>query len=143
MKLENRIEKVVNTLPPELDNLIDHFFGQCKSSGRRLMPRTDIIETETAFVLSVELPGISADDVSVEVADDQLTVAGEKKLPELEENTTRVHAERVSGKFERQFDFPTQVDFEKISAACENGVLTITAPKSEKVLPRKVEINVK
>ena len=85
MKLENRIEKVVNTLPPELDNLIDHFFGQRRTGERRLMPRTDIVESETAFVLSVELPGISTDDVAVEVSDEQLMITGEKKMPEVEE----------------------------------------------------------
>ena len=81
--------------------------------------------------------------MSVEVADGQLTIGGEKSLPELDETSTVHRRERMAGKFERKFEFPTHVDFDKIEATCEDGVLVIQVPKAAQVLPRKIDIAVK
>jgi HSP20 family protein len=145
MKLADRLDRMVHPINgiPELDNLIDSFFGPRNAGTRVYMPRTDIVENSTGFVLSVELPGVDAADVAVEVIDDRLIVSGEKKALEVDETSTVHRRERVVGKFERSFEFPTMVDFEKIEATSGNGVLTINVPKAEKVLPRKIEIAVK
>lgn len=146
MKLSDRIEQMVHPgLPVEIDTLLGNWFGDkpgsCKTAVRTFMPRTNIVEKDASFVISLELPGIDVSDVDVEASDDKLTISGEKKI-ELQDETDKLHRrERVSGKFERSFEFPTQVDFESIQADFQNGVLTVTVPKSAKVLPRKIQIN--
>jgi len=149
MKLSDRIEQMIHPvhgLPQELDNILGQWFGQSseptEAPEQVHCPRTNIIERDKDFVLSIELPGVSVQDVTVEAADDKLMISGEKKISVKAETEKLQRQERVSGKFERGFEFPTMVDFEKISAEFQLGVLTVTVPKSEKVLPRKIEINV-
>lgn len=141
MKTCNRISGPMTDLHIDLENIFDHFMGDRRSPQKAFSPRTSIVESETNFVLSVELPGVDKNDVSVEVLEGNLVVSGEKKLDELSEGEKLHREERANGKFHRAFEFPTQVDFEKIEASFKSGVLVIDLPKSEKVLPRKIEIN--
>ncbi len=145
MKLSDRLDRVVQPISgmPEFDAFIDHFLGPRKAGPQVVVPRTDIVEHDKGFTLSVELPGVAVDDVSVEVADDQLTVSGEKKMLDVDETSTVHRRERVGGKFERKFAFPTHVDFDNIEATSRDGVLVIHVPKAPEVLPRKVQIAVK
>ncbi len=155
MKLSDRIEQMVNPvhgLPQELDNLLENWFGHksrtansVEPNQRKFCPRTNVVEREKDFVISIELPGVPVGDVRVEASDDKLLISGEKKFESNENDgeTDKLHRrERATGKFERAFEFPTQVDFDKINAEFKLGVLSVTVPKSEKVLPRKIEINV-
>lgn len=145
MKLSERLDRMVHPISglQDLDSIVDHFMGPRKSGERIFVPRTDIVEHDNGFSLNVELPGVAVEDVSVEVSDDQLMVTGEKKMVELDETSTVHRRERITGKFERTFEFPTHVDFDKIEATNKDGVLTILVPKAAQVLPRKVEIAVK
>ena len=145
MKLADRLDRMVHPINGlhELDTLIDSFLGPRKKEGCVFAPRTDIVEHATGFTLSLEMAGVDAGDVNVEVVEDRLVVSGEKKFVQVDETSTVHRRERVVGKFERSFEFPTQVDFEKIEATSSNGVLTINVPKAEKVMPRKIEIAVK
>lgn len=148
MKLSDRIEKMVHPvhgLPQEIDNLLDHWFGQkpgaTEGCQRAFCPRTNVVEREKDFEVSMELPGVVIGDVNVEASDARLVISGEKKFG-FDEETDKLHRrERVTGKFERNFEFSTQVDFDRIKADFKSGVLTVVVPKSEKVLPRKIEIN--
>ncbi len=149
MKLSDRIEQMVNPvhgLPQEIDNLLEHLFGQKTKPGdpvkKTFCPRADILEREKEFVVQMELPGVSVSDVSVETADDQLVISGEKTISIDEETEELKRRERATGEFKRVFEFPIQVDFDLIKADYKLGVLTVTLPKSEKVMPRKIEINV-
>lgn len=149
MKLSDRIEQMVHPvhcLPQEIDNLLDQWFGYRPKPGQAdkptFCPRTNVVEREQDFVISMELPGIQVSDVAVESAEDKLMISGEKKI-EIEDETEKLHrGERVTGQFERAFEFPTQVDFDLIKADFQRGILTVTVPKSAKVLPRKIQINV-
>ncbi len=147
MKLSNRIE-----LPAELDNFFDQMFGHSRTAQRGFTPRTNIVEREKTYDLTLELPGVDVADVAVEVSEGRLSISGEKKIESIDngkdvgdenakDDAMYHRAERVHGKFERHFEFPLQVDFDKIEATSANGVLTIVVPKSEKVLPRRIEIN--
>jgi HSP20 family protein len=112
--------------------------GPAQSSG--WLPRVDVKETDKEYVLSVELPGVSPKDVSIEVKDGVLTISGEKKL-EKEEKKDRYHrVERCYGSFSRSFSLSQEVDETKIDAAHKDGVLVLTLPKKEEVKPRKIEI---
>ena len=141
MKTKNRIFGDWNDLHVDLENIFDHVLGGHRShSERTFVPRSAIAESETGFIVNVELPGVTSEDVSVEVADGSLTVSGQKRVNELPENITVHRDERIVGKFHRAFEFPTQVDFDKIDATFKNGVLEINLPKSAQVLPRKVQV---
>lgn len=145
MKLSDRIEQMVGPihgLPSDLDTLLDQWLGK---SGRpescSFVPRSNIVEQEKEFVVTMELPGVAIADIVVEAADERLKIAGDKKMEPLSENEKLRRSERPSGKFERLFEFKSQVDFDRIEADLRNGILKIRVPKSEKVLPRKIQIS--
>lgn len=106
-------------------------------------PSLEISETDTEIHVKAELPGLSAEDVEIEVADGILTIKGEKK-EETEEKDRRIHhREVVYGAFARKVSLPTDVKAEKAKASFEKGVLSIVLPKEERALHRKIEIKAK
>jgi HSP20 family protein len=103
-------------------------------------PSMDVSETEQAVVVQVDLPGLSREEIKVNVDKNVLTVHGEKRH-ESEEDEKRFHwTERTYGSFKRSFTLPSAVDAEKISAAYTDGVLTLTLPKTEEARPKEIEI---
>ncbi|MCU0839282.1 MAG: Hsp20/alpha crystallin family protein [Rhodospirillales bacterium] len=93
-------------------------------------PAVDLVETEQAFELKAELPGLDEKNVEVTLSENVLTIKGEKK-EEHEEDRAGVHyAERRFGSFERAFRLPENVDQDTIAASFKNGVLTVTMPKT-------------
>lgn len=131
----------LNEFPVDIENLFEHFFGNANQpTSQRLVPPTNITESETRYTLMVELPGVAVDQVSIEMQDGQLEISGTKTVAETGDGQRFVKSERQAGEFRRQFDFASQVDADKISAQFTNGLLTIVLPKSEQVLPRKIQI---
>lgn len=125
-----------------LNRLFDDTFGLASEVGTRAwVPAVDVAEDQKSYTLALELPGVKAEDVSIELVDgNRLSVRGEKKQ-QLEEKTDRVHRfERSFGSFQRVFVLPDTVDGERIEARSENGVLTITVPKTERAKPREIPI---
>lgn len=106
-------------------------------------PAVEIVETDQQYVLTAEMPGVQAGEVEVSVAQDRLTIKGEKKEA-VEEDRTGVHVcERRYGAFERTFRIPEGVDAEKIEASFANGVLTVALPKAVEAPPSGRKIDVK
>ena len=142
MKLGNRIDNRLGEFHVDIENLIDHFFGPSKEGegASDWRPRASLSESEKAFSLIMELAGITPEDVTIEMQDGKLEVSGEKKVDVEVEGEKLLKSERRSGKFRRAFDFATQIDPDGIEAEFNNGLLTIKLPKSEKVLPRKIQI---
>ncbi len=108
------------------------------------VPPVEILEGETEIVMAFELPGLGKDDVKIEIADDVLTVRGEKKAEHVEEGAKKEFflKERSYGLFERSFSLPPTVNVDKVVAEFEQGVLRITLPKSEAVKPKGREIEI-
>ncbi len=132
----NRFSQSAN----ELETLFNQVFGSSATAPGKFVPPVNVVETESNFQMTLELPGIKLEDISVEFVDDTLQISGEKKVAS-DESAKACHcSERHGGSFKRSFRFPTDVDNEKIEARLENGLLMITMPKAAKVLPRKVEI---
>lgn len=103
-------------------------------------PAAELVEKDDGFGLTFELPGLTQDDVEIELQDNLLTVRGEKK-EEFEEEKPRYHVwERRYGKFQRSLDLPRNVDPEKIEAEFENGVLKVRMPKTSEARAQKIEI---
>jgi HSP20 family protein len=103
-------------------------------------PLVNVWEDPNAFHVEAELPGLSREQLSLEVAHrNQVTISGERKVPEQEGMWHR--RERVTGRFERVLTFPVPIDAEKVEAKLENGVLQLTLPKAEEARPRKITVN--
>jgi HSP20 family protein len=100
----------------------------------------DIHETDSKFVISVELPGMKKKDIALEVKDNTLSVRGERRQ-EKESSEEGVHrVERACGTFYRAFSLPANVNSSEVKAHYEDGVLEITLPKEERAKPRQIEI---
>ena len=129
----------------DVDHVLQHFFSDVASADRsaaKFNPSTSVLEKEKEFEVSVELPGMDSEDISVEFNDGSLEISGEKKIAEVSEEDTLHFSHRTSGEFKRSFSFPIDVDFENINAEFSKGVLTVTIPKSEKAVPKKIEVKV-
>jgi HSP20 family protein len=115
-------------------------FGRMGSSMR--VPDTDVVERENEIRVVCELPGMQAEDVDLSLEGNVLTISGEKLLEREEgsESDTYHMSERRWGRFSRTFVLPREVEQERIEATFENGVLTVTIPKSEKARRRRIEI---
>jgi len=126
----------------DLNRVFDEIFAptQAAESGD-WRPRVDISESDGSFALSIDLPGVPREDVSISFEDDVLTVSGERKLSTETESGDVRRAERVHGRFSRSFTFPKGVAADKISATFENGVLAVTVPKTAQSKARTIKIS--
>jgi HSP20 family protein len=147
MKLNqhNRVKTPFGDFQIDVDNLVDHFFGdalQKSQSEPGWAPRISVLESDNEYQMIVELAGVNPADVSIEMKEGRLEISGEKTIAAVPEEFTVLREERVKGSFKRAFEFSTLVDADRIVAQFKNGILELVLPKSEKVLPRKIEISV-
>ena len=106
-------------------------------------PRADITEDELNIFFHLELPGMCKECVKISVNEDRiLTIKGEKKRVELSEDKNYIRNERVFGEFSRSFVLPENIDYEKIAAKFENGVLELAIPKKEPEKPKEINIDI-
>ena len=108
--------------------------------GAAFLPPVDVSVSGGDLVLTLDLPGLTTDDVDIELVNDALTVRGARKRPQLEDGATWAHAERTFGAFERTFRVPRGVDPDSITASMENGVLSLIVPKPDRLQPKKIAI---
>ena len=106
-------------------------------------PAVDVAETEKAYEITAELPGMDEKNVEVKFADGVLTVKGEKQEEKEEKKKDYYLSERSYGSFQRAFQVPDGVDADKIEASFKNGVLTVTMPKSVEAQKSAKKITVK
>ena len=111
-------------------------FGQ----PSKFLPEANVVETEKAFEVAVELPGMKPEEVKVEIREQALWITGEKKEEKEEKGKTFHRIERRAGMFRRVFPLPVEVMEEKVDARFAEGVLKITLPKAEKIAPKHIEI---
>jgi HSP20 family protein len=129
----------------EMNRMFEQFFrgGTGEEAGwgvRTWAPPVDIYETDDALILKAELPGVSKDDVSIEIHQNTLILRGQRKH-EAEVKEEHYHrVERAYGTFQRSFMLPTLVDQEHVQATYHDGVLELRLPKSEAAKPKRVAI---
>lgn len=106
-------------------------------------PAVDVLESETAYEIKADLPGMDEKDIEVKLANGGLTIKGEKEEEKEEKQKDYYLHERHFGAFERSFRMPDGVDAEKIQASFKNGVLTVMLPKTEAAqsAPKKIPVN--
>jgi HSP20 family protein len=112
---------------PTLFDNFDRMFSDMLEPVRQTSPY-EVSETENAFLLSIDAPGMKKEDVKIEVTGNTLTISGERRN------------KKSYGKFARSFTLPDSIDSSKIEANFEDGVLEIAIPKSEQAKPRTIEI---
>jgi len=108
--------------------------------GTAWAPPIDVYETEDRYVLTIEVPGVTRDDIDVAVHDNRLRLRGVRPARPAEGGTVHFHqVERGHGSFERTFQFADPVETDGISADLRDGVLTITLPKAA-TPPRRIQV---
>jgi HSP20 family protein len=132
----------VDTLQTEMNRVFDAFFGRPGNgnNAQRWVPAMDLVEDKNALVLRADLPGLSEDEVNIEVKDGVLTISGERKTEEKKEEEGYYRVERAFGRFSRSLSLPDGIDPEQVKAKFDNGVLEVRIPKPEERKPHRVSI---
>ena len=103
-------------------------------------PCTDISETDAAYIVEVDLPGMTMPDISVRLEGATVIIAGQRQSIRSESVNHRTRVERPCGTFQRAFTLPTAVQQDAVQAIYANGVLTITVPKADTARPRHITV---
>ncbi len=135
----------------EMDRLFDDFtgglFGRApfrRTEGPfRRMPAVDVAESDKAYEITAELPGLDEKNIEVKLANGVLSINGEKREEKEEKEKDYYRRERSFGSFERSFQVPDDVEQDKIEASFKNGVLSLTLPKSAAAQKQAKKIEVK
>ena len=140
------------TIQNEMNRLFNTFFdtttgsatanGNGNGAARRWVPAMDLVETEDAFVLKADLPGLVEDDVKLEVEGNVLTISGERAFENQVKKDGFYRVERGSGTFARSLTLPEGIDPDAIAARFDRGVLEVSIPKPEERKPRRLQIAV-
>lgn len=128
----------VLTFDRDIDRMLNGWNGK-----PFFVPALDVVERPDAYLVTAELPGVDPQTIDIAFENNTLTLRGEKKptlVPKDNEEVRVYTAERLSGSFERAVRLPEYVEGDRIEAAYEYGVLTITIPKAEAARPRKIEV---
>lgn len=128
----------------EIDDVMDRLLVPMTTLKRETQgfnPACDVEETDSHYLMSFDLPGISKEDVKIEVVDNQLTVSGERKTEQKGDKNNRHMAERFYGSFQRVFTLPATIDATNVEASYKDGVLQIALPKAESAKPREIKIS--
>lgn len=129
----------------DLFDPIEAFFGPLTSSRMANVlraPSADVVEREDEIEVVLEIPGMRPEDIDIDLENNVLTVSGEKseEREEGQEGGTYHLSERRYGRFNRSFVLPRDVEPDGIRARCEDGLLTIRVPKSERARRRRIEV---
>ncbi len=134
--------RTLRNLQREVDTLFDRFFNRTGDEGNSAVwaPQTDLVETDEDFQLRLDVPGMSKEDIDINLQNGTLTVSGERTSERTDEGEDYVRVERAFGTFHRTFTLPDAVDHESIEATYEDGVLSVNVPKTEESTRRQIEI---
>lgn len=125
-----------------VNRLFDEGMGRWSQEfgGGTLLVPMDVYETDDSVIVTAELPGIKPEDVDIRVTGNTLSIQGESKQEEEQERGNVYYRERRYGRFQRTVSLPSNVDMNKIDATFENGVLKVTAAKTEEAKPRQIQV---
>ncbi len=134
MTLQREMNRVFNGITPKPARDEDY-------ESAVWSPMVDIVEDADKYLLSFDVPGVSREDIKMNFTENTLKISGERKTVEESKDATSHRVERMFGKFYRSFNFPSQVNADKISASYKDGVLHVTVPKAEEVKPKQIPIS--
>jgi HSP20 family protein len=132
----------LSRMQEEMNRYFDDFFGEQRRglAEGAWLPAVDVSETDSEMVVRAELPGMTQDDIEVNLQDNVLTLKGEKKQEKKEEKENYHRVERSYGSFSRSFTLPAGVNQDEVKATFKDGVLEIAMPKTEEAKPKKIAI---
>jgi len=117
-----------------------HGHQQGSATATAWAPALDISERKDAYLVTVELPGVEADDLDITLEDGLLTIQGERHFAHDSSEQQFHRVERRYGSFRRSITLPAQVQAEQIEASFDNGVLQILVPKMEEAKPKRIQV---
>ena len=135
-----------SSLFDEIDTIFNNMnidFPSIFNSESSWSPQFEVLNTDKAYIVRGDLPGISKKDVNIEVHDNILTVSGERKNDNTEENNSFDYSRISYGKFSRSFNLPEDVKYEKINAKMKDGVLSLEIPRMEAIKHDVKKISIK
>ncbi|MFN2159958.1 MAG: Hsp20/alpha crystallin family protein [Anaerolineales bacterium] len=129
----------LNRLQRDMDRMLSTGYPSYLRSAPSF-PALNIWSNEDELIITAEVPGINPEDLDISVVGDNLTLKGERKAEEMDENARYHRQERGYGSFSRTVQLPFPVDIDKVDANFTNGVLEITMPRAEADKPRKIAV---
>lgn len=129
-------------LQQEIDRLFESFTRNFSNAGTQVVPNMDVSETDKEIEITAELPGLEEKDVQLNVADNRLTIKGEKKSQREEKDKDYRLVERSYGSFTRALELPAGVNADNIKATISKGVLKVVIPKPAPAQTKKIDIKV-
>lgn len=127
----------------EMDRALDEFWAPFRAEKAETIwsPACDIEEGDGHFLIEAEMPGLTKDQIKVEVHDNEVRLSGERTDTNEAKAEGRRYTERKFGKFYRAFTLPADVDANRVEAQFENGILKLYVPKAEATKPRHIRIS--
>ena len=116
------------------------FYSPSWVLGAGVFPLINLTEDKDNYYVRAEMPGLKADDISISVANNNLSISGERKIASEGENVRYHRREREAGTFNRIVALPGDVDADKVEANHVNGVLTVVIPKAEAAKPKQITV---
>ena len=117
----------------------EHRDGEATQAEQFVAPVASVIEDADGYTLEIEMPGVNKEGLEISVENNELTVLGRRSLPIVE--GTPIHRELRPHNFRRTFELDPSIDTGKINAKIDQGVVTLTLPKAERVKPRKITVS--
>lgn len=106
-------------------------------------PKVNILENESGYSISAELPGVTKDDIDIDLNDNTLSIKGERKAETRDEKESYIRVESSYGKFERSFHVSEDIDRNSVNASFKDGVLRVDLKKKEEAKPKQIKVEVK
>lgn len=124
----------------QIEDSFDRMMNEMLTKRDVFIPSCDVAEEGNNYILKFDMPGVSKSQVKVEVIDNQLTVSAERKEEKKQESKKKYLSEVYYGSYTRSFTLPGAVDEKKVDAKFENGVLTITVPKTGALQTKQIPV---
>ena len=132
----------VQNLKCDIQRVVNEFLGtEPEQEGDHWRPYVDMMETDAAFIVAAELPGMKNKEIKINVQETTLTISGEKKP--FSDDKNQLRSEFSYGPFRRSISIPGEVNRDQIAAKYENGILQVTLPKKEQSKVNEIKIEVK
>lgn len=134
----------LSTLREEINRLFDSPFGDLTRMElfNGWAPALDLYEDKDNLVVKAELPGMKREEIEITVHDGTLSLSGERKYAEKNQDAEPYRSERFFGKFHRTLALPKPVQTDKAKATYEDGILTVLLPKTEEAKPKQIQVSV-
>lgn len=135
----------LTNLRDEIDRLFEAPLAELTRASQLLSgwtPALDVYEDKDNVYVRAELPGMKREDIDLSLHEGTLSLSGERKSEDKYKDAEVYRSERFFGRFQRTVTLPTPVAVEKVKAQYQDGILTVTLPKSEEAKPKHIDVNV-